>query len=229
MKERKLSTFLTKEELFKKWGHYLDEEALVAVLSRVEDDLKNGHKICPRPEDVFNAFHGIEPDRVRVVILGQDPYPDESHADGLAFSTKNLTKIPSSLRNIFKEIDRDVYFGSTIDHPPNLKRWVRQDVLLLNSFLTCEQRLAYSHREYGWKEVTGEIIKRLSEKQEGIVFLLWGNAAQEKKELIDQNKHYVLSTSHPSPLSVKKGFDGCSHFSVANTILMTDGREPIDW
>lgn len=183
---------------------------------------------CPNPTDVFNAFDFFPPHNTNVVIVGQDPYPDPQHAHGLAFSSLS-DKTPASLKNIFKEIDNDIGFGVECKHTNNLSHWAEQGVLLLNSCLTTQEHFAGAHKNIGWEEITDGIIKGLSEDHKGIVFLLWGNAAMKKRELINEDNHYILTAPHPSPLSAHRGFFGCSHFSLCNTFLLLEMRAPIEW
>jgi uracil-DNA glycosylase len=176
---------------------------------------------------IFNAFDSCPFDKVRVVIIGQDPYHEEGQAMGLCFSVPEGVVIPPSLVNIYKEIHRDL--GVAIPESGNLKRWAEQGVLLLNATLTVEAHCAGSHQGKGWEELTDAAIYALNQEREHIVFMLWGAYAQRKGKFIDKRKHLVLQTSHPSPLSVYRGFDGCGHFSSANKYLIQHGQEPIKW
>ena len=176
---------------------------------------------------IFNAFDSCPFDKVRVVIIGQDPYHEEGQAMGLCFSVPEGVVIPPSLVNIYKEIHRDL--GVAIPESGNLKRWAEQGVLLLNATLTVEAHHAGSHQGKGWEELTDAAIHALNQGREHIVFMLWGAYAQRKGKFIDKRKHLVLQTSHPSPLSVYRGFDGCGHFSSANKYLIQHGQEPIKW
>ncbi len=164
---------------------------------------------------------------MKVVLLGQDPYHNVGQAHGLCFSVPDGVAHPKSLVNIFKELHDDI--GCPIPKSGNLEKWAKQGVLLLNATLTVRAHEAGSHQKKGWEEFTNAVIKTISDKKEGVVFLLWGNYAQEKIPLIDQNKHHILTTVHPSPLSASRGFFGCRHFSKTNQILQTEGKEPIDW
>lgn len=176
---------------------------------------------------IFNAFDSCPFDKVRVVIIGQDPYHEEGQAMGLCFSVPEGVTIPPSLVNIYKEIHRDL--GVAIPQNGNLQHWAKQGVLLLNATLTVEAHCAGSHQGKGWEELTDAAIHALNQECEHIVFMLWGAYAQRKGKFIDKRKHLVLQTSHPSPLSVYRGFDGCGHFSAANKYLIQHGQEPIQW
>ena len=176
---------------------------------------------------IFNAFDSCPFQQVRVVIIGQDPYHDVGQAHGLCFSVNEGVAIPPSLVNIYKEIHRDL--GKPIPSSGNLQRWASQGVLLLNATLTVEAHRPGSHQGKGWEELTDAAIQALNTEREHIVFMLWGSYAQRKGQLIDRKKHLVLETSHPSPLSVYRGFDGCGHFSKANDYLLQHGLQPIDW
>ena len=176
---------------------------------------------------IFNAFDSCPFDKVRVVIIGQDPYHEDGQAMGLSFSVPEGVAIPPSLMNIYKEIHRDL--GKPIPATGDLHRWAEQGVLLLNATLTVEAHKAGGHQGKGWEELTDAAIDALNKGREHLVFMLWGSYAQRKGQFIDRRKHLVLQTSHPSPLSVYRGFDGCGHFSAANKYLMANGLEPINW
>lgn len=176
---------------------------------------------------LFNAFTQCPFNRVKVVILGQDPYHGEGQAHGLAFSVPDGVVIPPSLRNIFKEINSDV--GPTVSTSGNLEHWAKQGLLLLNSTLTVESGRAGSHQGLGWEQFTDAVIKIISTEREHVVFLLWGAFANSKRTLIDESKHLVLTAPHPSPLSAYRGFLGCQHFSQTNTYLINHGYSPIIW
>lgn len=194
--------------------------------TRVRDAYLHG-KVFPPPTQVFRALDLVAPRDVRVVILGQDPYHTPGVADGLAFSSLPANPIPPSLKNIFKEIEAE--FAVACPNSPDLTRWAEQGVLLLNTSLTVAGGEANSHQDYGWSEFTDAIIGVLSRECDHVVFLLWGNNARSKKSLIDMEKHLVLESAHPSPLSAHKGFLGNGHFAKANTYLKLHGRPPIDW
>ena len=176
---------------------------------------------------IFNAFDACPFNQVRVVIIGQDPYHDVGQAHGLCFSVNEGIPIPPSLMNIYKEIQRDL--GKPIPTSGNLQRWADQGVLLLNATLTVEAHRPGSHQGKGWEELTDAAIQALNEQREHLVFMLWGSYAQRKGQFINRRKHLVLETSHPSPLSVYRGFDGCAHFSKANAYLTQHNLQPIDW
>ena len=176
---------------------------------------------------IFNAFDSCPFDKVRVVIIGQDPYHEPGQAMGLSFSVPEGVAIPPSLMNIYKEINRDL--GTPIPASGDLHRWAEQGVLLLNATLTVVAHKAGSHQGKGWEELTDAAIMALNNEREHLVFMLWGSYAQRKGQFIDRRKHLVLQTSHPSPLSVYRGFDGCGHFSAANKYLEKNGMPPIQW
>ncbi|MDO5028636.1 MAG: uracil-DNA glycosylase [Bacillota bacterium] len=183
--------------------------------------------IFPKADDIFNAFHYTDYDQVKVVILGQDPYHNYKQAHGLAFSVQPGTKIPPSLENIYKEIQEDL--GLKIPNNGNLTKWAKEGVLLLNTVLTVRAHQANSHRGRGWEQLTDSVISSLNDKEDPVVFLLWGRPAQEKAKLIKNPKHLILTAPHPSPLSAYRGFFGCRHFSKANKFLEKNNLKPIDW
>ena len=184
--------------------------------------------IYPKAEDIFNAFHLTPADKVKVVILGQDPYHNENQAHGLSFSVPMSQKdIPPSLQNIYKELNADV--GITIPNHGYLEKWAKQGVLLLNTVLTVRAHQANSHQNRGWEQFTDAIIHTLNEMDRPIVYLLWGKPAQTKASMLNNPKQLVLKAPHPSPLSAYRGFFGCKHFSKTNEFLIANGIEPIDW
>ncbi len=185
-----------------------------------------GKVIYPPGPSIFRAFDLTPLPAVKVVILGQDPYHGPGQAMGLSFSVPDGIPAPPSLKNIFQEIETDL--GVKMSGRPNLEGWARQGVLLLNSVLTVEAGQPTSHSRIGWMEFTDAVIRTISERREGVVFLLWGRFAQEKSALIDTTKHHVLMAAHPSPLA-RGAFFGCRHFSKANQILISEGLEPIQW
>lgn len=185
------------------------------------------HTIYPDMYDIFNALRYTAYKDVKVVILGQDPYHGPNQAHGLCFSVKKGVTPPPSLMNIYQELHEDL--GCTIPDHGELIKWCRQGVLLLNTVLTVRRGQANSHRGKGWEILSDEIIRKLNERKEPIVFLLWGRNAQEKKNLITNPAHLILACSHPSPFSADYGFFGCRHFSKANTFLKSHDMEPIDW
>lgn len=177
---------------------------------------------------IFNAFNQTPFEKVKVVIIGQDPYHGPGQAHGLSFSVLAGNKIPPSLQNIFKELKADLGLEMPEGYG-NLTHWAEQGVLLLNASLTVRAGDANSHSKYGWMDFTDAVIKKISDLKQGVVFLLWGKFAHDKQVLIDETKHYVLKAAHPSPFSADKGFFGCRHFSKTNALLMKDGQDPIDW
>jgi len=185
--------------------------------------------IYPSPDRVFCALELTSFPDVKVVILGQDPYHGEGQAHGLAFSVPADVYPPPSLKNIFREIQADVYRGESRESSPDLTRWALQGVLLLNAVLTVEEGKPGSHQGLGWKELTDQIIETLSASRENLVFMLWGAHARSKRACIDPSRHLVLEAGHPSPLSAHRGFFGCRHFSRTNQYLEKRGIEPIQW
>lgn len=184
-------------------------------------------KIYPPPKQIFSAFDHCSFDQVKVVIIGQDPYHGTGQANGLCFSVADHIAIPPSLQNIYKEIHDDL--GLPIPNTGNLEHWADQGVLLLNATLTVRAGQAGSHQGKGWEEFTDAVIRKLSEEKAGLVFLLWGNYAKRKGEVIDRKKHHVLTAAHPSPFSAYSGFFGCKHFSKTNQLLEQAGVTPIQW
>lgn len=184
--------------------------------------------VYPPGSKIFEAFNRTPFDKVKVVILGQDPYHGPNQAHGLCFSVQDGIQPPPSLINIYKELQKE--YGVAVNMTNgNLTRWADQGVLLLNATLTVEAGKAGSHQGKGWETFTDAAIKALSDRREGLVFMLWGSYAQQKGKVIDRRKHLVLESSHPSPLSVYRGFDGCGHFKKANQYLQSRGQEPINW
>ena len=203
------------------------EKPYFAALVRfLHQEKEAGKKIYPPGSLIFRAFELTPVSEVKVVILGQDPYHNPGEAMGLSFSVPDGVRMPPSLRNIYQEIGQDL--GIRMSGSPNLEKWARQGVLLLNSILTVEAGKAASHRGIGWQEFTDAVIRYLSDNCSGIVFLLWGNFAKAKSSLIDTSRHHVLTAAHPSPLA-GGAFFGCRHFSRTNQILLSEGKTPIDW
>ena len=198
-------------------------ESLVRFLHKEKAD---GQVIYPPGSQIFRAFDLTPVEQVKVVILGQDPYHGPGQAHGLSFSVPAGIPAPPSLKNIFKEIETDL--GVQMSGYPDLEKWARQGVLLLNAVLTVRGGQAASHSKIGWQEFTDAVIKYISDNCEGVVFMLWGNFARTKAELIDHSRHVVLEAAHPSPLA-RGAFFGCRHFSRANEALVSFGRTPIDW
>lgn len=187
----------------------------------------HSHQTFPNADDIFNAFHLTPFHKVKVVILGQDPYHDVGQAHGLCFSVKPGIAIPPSLENIYKELAEDL--GCTIPNHGYLVKWAEQGVLLLNTVLTVRAHQANSHRGIGWEEFTDAAIRKLNEQDRPMVFMLWGKPAQQKKTMLKNPLHLILEAPHPSPLSAYRGFFGCRHFSKCNEYLKQNGLEPIDW
>ena len=185
------------------------------------------HLVYPPGKLIFNAFNTTAFDKVKVVILGQDPYHGAAQAHGLSFSVPDKVPAPPSLANIFKELNSDL--GMSIPQSGNLLPWAEQGVLLLNAILTVRASDPASHRNIGWEQFTDATIRALSDKRSGLVFMLWGKFAKEKAELIDAEKHLILKSAHPSPFSANNGFFGCRHFSRANKYLEDCGPGPINW
>ena len=185
------------------------------------------HKIYPPGKLIFNAFDQCPFENLKVVILGQDPYHGPDQAHGLCFSVNDGVKFPPSLRNIFKELNQDI--GKPIPESGNLTEWAKQGVLLLNATLTVRAAQAGSHQKKGWEQFTDAVIQKINSEKENIVFLLWGNYAIGKSKFIDQNKHLVLSSVHPSPLSASRGFFGNQHFRKVNEFLVSKDKVPITW
>ena len=190
------------------------------------DEYKN-NIIFPNKDDIFEALKHTSYKDTKVLILGQDPYHGEGQAHGLAFSVKPYVKIPPSLLNMYKELKDDV--GCYIPNNGYLMPWADQGVLLLNTALTVRSGEANSHKSKGWEIFTDEIIKILNKREDPVIFVLWGLNARKKKEFINENKHYILEAPHPSPLSARRGFFGCKHFSKINEILIKLNKAPIDW
>ena len=188
---------------------------------------EKGRTIFPQQDEYFSALNSVPFDKVKIVILGQDPYHGDGQAHGLSFSVPEKVALPPSLKNIFKEINNDV--GSFTASSGCLQSWADQGVLLLNSVLTVERSLAASHQGRGWENFTDAVIQCLDKEQEGLVFLLWGGYARRKGQFIDREKHLVLEAPHPSPLSAYRGFFGCRHFSKANDYLLSQGQAAVAW
>jgi len=212
------------------WYEVLKDQFNSDYFSKLKQFLieeKKHYTIFPSGENIFKAFDKTPFSKVRVVIIGQDPYHGHGQANGLCFSVSQGINHPPSLRNIFKEIEQDL--GIPYPKSGNLEPWANQGVFLINATLTVRAQQAASHQKRGWEEFTDTVIKKLSEERDGLVFLLWGNFAIAKKKLIDTTKHHVLTSVHPSPLSAHRGFFGCKHFSKTNEILENQSSVPIDW
>lgn len=214
----------------KSWKKALWNEFQKPSFSELKEFLlkeKSQHIVYPPGPQIFNAFLLTPLTQVKVVILGQDPYHGKGQAHGLCFSVPQGIKPPPSLVNIFKEIHDDL--SLEIPYHGNLEAWARQGVLLLNATLTVRASAPGSHQKKGWEEFTDNVIKTISEQKEHVVFILWGRYAQAKKTLINESKHLVLTSAHPSPFSAYSGFFGCGHFSKTNAYLQKHGIEEIDW
>jgi uracil-DNA glycosylase len=209
-------------------GDEFDKNYMVQLRQFLKNEKQAGSKIYPKGSDIFNAFNKTPFDKVEVVILGQDPYHGENQAHGLSFSVQKGIAIPPSLRNIYKELETDIP-GFKIPTHGDLTEWAEQGVLLLNATLTVKAGMPASHQKKGWEEFTDKVIKMISDKKEGVVFILWGAFAQAKAELIDKTKHHIIKSPHPSPFSADRGFFGSRPFSKTNEILESEGKKAIDW
>jgi uracil-DNA glycosylase len=213
------------------WGKVLKDEFnklhFEQAILHIKTEKSQGKTIYPPGSLIFNAFNTTPFDKVKVVILGQDPYHGAGQAHGLCFSVQNGVPPPPSLLNIFKELHEDI--GFRIPNHGNLTKWAEQGVFLLNASLTVRAGEPMSHAKIGWAPFTDTVIKKISEQKSNVVFLLWGKFAQEKRVLIDESKHLILRAVHPSPLSAYGGFFGCRHFSKTNEYLTSKGIDPIDW
>ena len=214
----------------KSWADALkdefEKEYFQKITSYLKHEIASGIVVYPKGGNIFKAFDSTPLNRVKVVILGQDPYHGEGQAHGLSFSVQEGVHQPPSLQNIFKELRDDL--GIPLPNTGNLELWAQRGVFLLNSVLTVRAGLPASHSKIGWSLFTDRVISILSEKREGLVFMLWGNFARSKRELIDHNKHLVLEAAHPSPLA-RGAFFGCRHFSKANEYLIAKGKDPVNW
>ena len=203
-----------------------DKPYFAGLVSYLHAEKAAGKTVYPPGGQIFRAFELTPVDKVKVVILGQDPYHGPGQAMGLSFSVPDGVPAPPSLKNIFREIESDL--GIRMSGRPNLEDWAKQGVLLLNAVLTVQGGIAASHSRIGWQEFTDAVIKYISDNCEGVVFLLWGNFARSKRALIDTSRHYVLEAAHPSPLA-GGAFFGCRHFSRTNEILIKEHKTPINW
>lgn len=212
------------------WKQHLQDEfnkPYFATLTKFVKEEYTHYTCYPPGKLIFNAFNSCPLDKVKVVLIGQDPYHEPGQAHGLCFSVNDGVQFPPSLQNIFKEIESDL--GTPVPRSGNLQRWAEQGVFLLNATLTVRAHQAASHQGRGWETFTDAVIKVLSEQKEHLVFMLWGSYAIKKGLLIDQHKHLVLTSAHPSPLSAYRGFFGNKHFSKANAWLTAQGEKPILW
>ncbi len=212
------------------WYHALQSEFSKDYWKFLTDTIRGLYKkkiVYPSPKKVFNAFDSTPLDKVKVVIIGQDPYHGPGQAHGLSFSVESDTKIPPSLMNIYKELNSDL--NISIPSTGNLQPWADEGVLLLNTILTVEANQANSHKGLGWEKFTKAIIRVVDQELKNVVFMLWGKQAQSFSSMIDEHNHHILSAPHPSPLSAHNGFIGCKHFSKANEYLKNSGKTPINW
>lgn len=216
-------------KITKNWYELLKEEFAKDYFISLQNFLKQEYStriIFPKEENIFNALNYLPFEKIKVVIIGQDPYHEEGQAQGLSFSVPDNFPFPPSLVNIFKEIESDL--NIKCKNSGNLIRWAKQGVLLLNTVLTVRQGQANSHKDKGWEKLTSKIIQMVGKKKEPVVFLLWGSFAQSFEPYIGK-QHLVLKAPHPSPLSAYRGFFGCKHFSKCNDFLIKNGEEPINW
>lgn len=204
-----------------------NRESFQQVVTHLKTEKMAGKIIYPPGGLIFNAFNKTPFEKLKVVILGQDPYHNPGQAMGLSFSVPDGVALPPSLQNIYKEISADI--GLSMPRNGNLEKWAERGVMLLNAVLTVRANEPASHAKIGWMEFTDAVIRHISSEKEHVVFLLWGRFAQEKQGLIDETKHLVLKAAHPSPFSAEKGFFGCRHFSRTNEYLVSHGIDPIDW
>ena len=203
-----------------------DKEYMKQLTQFLKEEQQH-HVVYPPNEHVFEAFSNTPFDKVRVVVLGQDPYHGPNEAHGLSFSVQKGIRVPPSLRNIYKELHSDL--GITIPSHGNLLEWAQRGVLLLNTVLTVRHKTANSHQKKGWETFTDKAIEELSKHRNNLVFILWGSKAKNKIDLIDQQKHHIIQSAHPSPLAVRYGFFGSRPFSKTNVFLQSIGQKPIDW
>ena len=212
------------------WSQFLHDEFSKEYFLTLLEFLNYEYReklIHPQYEDIFRAFNLLSPRKVKVVIIGQDPYHGHDQANGLAFSVSSKVKTPPSLKNIFKELVDDIHCRVPING--DLSKWAEQGVLLINSVLTVENALPNSHKNRGWEIFTDSVIEKISSEEENIVFILWGGPSQKKEKLIDTSKHLVLKAPHPSPLSSYRGFFGSKPFSLSNEYLQKYNKKEIDW
>jgi uracil-DNA glycosylase len=215
----------------KSWKKVLEPYFETDSFKQLTDFVRNEYltkTVYPAPKNVFNAFNSTPFDKVKVVIIGQDPYHNPGQAHGLCFSVQPGVTPPPSLKNIYKELDSDLNIKKDFTNG-DLTDWAKQGVLLINSVLTVRKNEAGSHANKGWEDFTNEVIKQLSDKKENLVFLLWGNYAKQKGKIIDKNKHLILEAAHPSPFSAHNGFFGCRHFSQTNQYLKKHNKKEINW
>lgn len=223
--------FLMPVNIEPSWNVQLKEEFekpyFIDLVAFLKKEKLAGKIIYPEGKNIFNAFELTPFDKVKVLLLGQDPYHGPQQAHGLCFSVQPQIKPPPSLVNIFKELQDDL--GKPIPAHGDLSHWAKQGILLLNASLTVEAGKPNSHAGIGWQQFTDAVISKVSEKKEGVIFVLWGRFAQQKESLIDINKHIILKAAHPSPFSAYNGFMGCKHFSTINRILVERGEKPVNF
>ncbi|MBI2966278.1 MAG: uracil-DNA glycosylase [Bacteroidetes bacterium] len=220
----------TEPKIEKSWGSVLHDEFLSAYFKNLKDFLineKRRYPVYPPGNHIFRSFELTPFEDVRAVLLGQDPYPGNGQAHGLCFSVPDGVPFPPSLQNIFKELEDDLGIRKPVSG--DLSPWAKQGVLLLNTALTVRAGQPGSHRNRGWELFTDAVIKSISDRKKGVIFILWGNFAKEKKNLVNTEKHFILTAAHPSPYSCYNGFFGCRHFSKTNKLLMAQGKNPIIW
>lgn len=217
-------------ELNNNWYNILKSEFEKSYFKQLITFVENEYQtnnIYPKYHQIFNAFNYTSYDDVKVVIIGQDPYHEKNQAHGLAFSVTNDCPIPPSLKNIFKELNNN--YHTNYQFSGDLTNWAKQGVLLLNNVLTVREHVANSHKNKGWEQFTSCVIEKLNQKEQSVIFVLWGNDAKKQKKLITNSKHYILEAAHPSPLSAYNGFFGCQHFIKINQILSKNHQKEIDW
>jgi uracil-DNA glycosylase len=226
-----LSDIQQKNKLDPSWKKKLqgefEKDSMKSLMAFLQKESKAGKTIYPQGDEYFAALNLTPLDKVKVVIVGQDPYHGPGQAHGLCFSVRDGVRFPPSLLNIFKELNADV--GVSIPKSGSLTKWAEHGVLLLNAVLTVEDGKAAAHAGKGWEQFTDKIIHVLNEEKENIVFILWGAYAQKKASFVDRKKHFVIESVHPSPLSAHRGFFGTKPFSKANAYLKSKGKEPVDW
>ncbi len=214
------------------WNEFIEQQSELTYFQELQQFVKqerhSGKAIYPADDQVFYAFEATPLEKVRVVLIGQDPYHGEGQAHGLCFSVNHGIKTPPSLVNMYKELVTDIEGFTTPDHG-YLAKWAEQGILMLNTVLTVEQGKAHSHAKSGWETFTDNALKLLNQQTQPIIFVLWGGHAIKKGKLITAEQHQVISGPHPSPLSAYRGFFGCKHFSKINQLLVEQGQQPIDW
>tara|TARA_B100001287_G_scaffold275587_1_gene283652 strand:- start:22088 stop:22780 length:693 start_codon:yes stop_codon:yes gene_type:complete len=226
----KITPQFLKQLLDSQWSNVLNEEFDKKYFKNLAEGIDRSNKLnllCPKINQVFRCYNNLSLNKIKIVIVGQDPYHGKRQANGYAFAVNEQMKVPPSLKNIYKEIEMDLKLE--IKTKPNLKSFTNQGVFLLNSSLSVEQGKPNSHQKLGWNNFTDKTLKIISKERKHIVFFLWGEQAKNKEFLIDQKKHLILKSSHPSPLSAYRGFFGAKHFSKANNYLVKNKIKPINW